>query len=338
MDVAPYVWIAEPASAEHDAAPRPATAAEEARLARWAKPRGASLVRPAPSPRGLPPADNAWLDATETDLATARDALAALDVAAVEAALSRADARLIGHPEIPAAAFLRAEVLRVWAARYARIEPKDDAKAARAWQSAAALDGGRVAGVGETSVPAPERRAVRIAWPHGDGDVLTIDGVRITSGSVSLAAGEHAVVIEQAGEIKLASWMTPADDVLTLPSFTPPPCSEGDLRAVKLRSGGLDASGVTCPRYFVVVEPAHAIAQCRGARCGTPAPFGAPPAALAAVPAAPPPSKSASSPWLTWSAIGAAAVLAGGSFFLASGVLDRPERRERWVSGGLRTE
>ncbi|MFO0673882.1 MAG: hypothetical protein U0235_30390 [Polyangiaceae bacterium] len=134
MDVAPYVWIAEPASAEHDATPRAATAAE--RGSRDRQNEGASLVRPAPAPRGLPPADNAWLDATETDLAAAAGgALAALDIRHDRSGALARGRPIDRTPGDPGGGVLAPKSCACGPPAARASESKDDMRAARAWQS-----------------------------------------------------------------------------------------------------------------------------------------------------------------------------------------------------------
>ena len=79
--------------------------------------------------RGLERVDLTIADRVEKELDRAREAIAALDADVAERALARAETLLREHPELPQAAWLRAEVHRSWAARWTRVEPRDDQRA-----------------------------------------------------------------------------------------------------------------------------------------------------------------------------------------------------------------
>ena len=145
------VWLAPGGEAPGDAARRALTA--------WARAHDVTLAEPtAGEPRALA-VDLAVADSVELELERAREAVAAQDADTAERALSRAEGELRAHPELPQAAWLLAEVERGWAVRHTRVAPVDAERAERAWQRAAGLDGGRVAGVGEPQVPLVDGRA-----------------------------------------------------------------------------------------------------------------------------------------------------------------------------------
>jgi hypothetical protein len=341
----PYVWLA-PASSQGDPAetrvlrPGRAPDVEHARIREWAHARGAVLVRPLSLAATAPRPDPATADAIEVELGTARDALAALDVASLESALARAEQLLRDHPELPQAAWLRAEVERGWASRFTRAEPRDEARAARAWKRAAALDGGRVPGVGETALGSPDLVPVTFRFEAQPDIVVTIDGRVVKAGDQKLAEGEHQVLVRKRGRDIWASWVGVAKGAaVSLPDFSDAPCSEGDFADVRLGATGLDPGATRCSHWFVV-RGGEAIAQCRGNACGAFMPFADPRltkngdanAANGRDAAARAPS------WLPWAALGLGVVVTGTSLLLASGIFDKPARDTRFVAGGLKSE
>jgi hypothetical protein len=123
-DVAPnvaVVWI------------EPAGPAEERALGEWALARGVRLHGPSAEEAPRIAVDLSMAERVEAELDKARDGATALDAEVTERALARAEAILRAHPELPQAAWLMAEVERGWAVRWARIEPVDRVRAARAW-------------------------------------------------------------------------------------------------------------------------------------------------------------------------------------------------------------
>jgi len=326
---ATVVWVA------------PETDGARAALERWARARGVALRPPGDAERPRVAVDPAAADAVEQELARARDAMGSLDAAAVERALEAADAALRAHPELPQAAWLRAEVERAWSSRFARVEPRDPDRAARAWARAAALDGGRVAGVGEAATRGTAEAAALTVANLPAGATARVDGELVDRSHVARRApGEHALVVAVDGAPSWASWVTlPAEGTtIDLPNLDAPACSRSDVsRAAASLTGALDASRVTCPAWIAVREArpgAVAIARCEASRCagwvewrpGGDRQGGGPrPAEARPWPA-----------WATWTIVGAGAAIAAGAIVVAAGAFDRAPRETRFVNGGLK--
>jgi hypothetical protein len=300
-------------------------------------------------------------DRVEKELDRAREATAALDADVAERALARAETLLREHPELPQGAWLRAEVHRSWAARWTRVEPKDDRRAQSAWQEAEALDGGRAAGIGEVAFPSPTRApaTLRVEGASSQRLVARLNGAPLTGTTspdgtttyaLDVAAAEHQVVVSIDGETVFASWVA----ISTAGSGAPPVVSVrvGDDGACAASSfggvsadgaGGVRAAGVSCDRW-VAAMPAERpgavlVARCERASCG---PFlewrtaGFEPA-----PGAPPPHVrrgGAWPAWATWTALGVGAVAATTITLIATGVFESRPTEQRFVAGGVRVE
>ena len=244
-----------------DAAPR--TADETAELKAWAATRGLRLVEPGEGGRHAIPIDLGVANRIEEDLKATRDLLAQHDADGTERALARAEGLLRDHPELPQAAWLMAEVERGWATRYARLEPVDAARAARAWRAAAALDGGRASGVGEPTADADGSVTFGLEVAEGHGE-LRLDGERVVPGTVQARPGLHQLVAESDGAVVFASWITLATGTLVRVALpTPEPCSRADLA---------QASSVQCPSWLAVrrgqAPGSFRVRTCEGASCG----------------------------------------------------------------------
>ena len=231
-------------------------------LQTWAAARGLRLVSPNEGGLHAIAVDPSVATRVEEDLHAAHELVARADADGVERALARAEALLRAHPELPQGAWLLAEVERGWATRFARLAPTETERAARHWRAAAALDGGRAAGVGEPSA-APDREepfsidvldggSVELRW---DGDVISPGAHEARPGVhqlVAVAARRRGVDSDANGAVVFAQWVTVAHGTnvrVALP--TAEPCSLADL----------DAKGaVQCPSW---------IAARRGDRAGT---------------------------------------------------------------------
>ena len=274
-DDATVVWIA----TEDGRSPREDSVRA---LAGWARARGVTLAPPDPGAARIK-VDFVFGERVERELEKAREAIAALDADAAERALSRGEAMLREHPELPQAAWLRAEISRGWASRWARVAPKDDARAQAAAQDADALDEGRALGIGETK--APKRPDVPLSIVVGgvaardvvvrlDGRVLPgrASGTDMTFGA-SVADAEHQLVVYLEGEPAFASWVTTstATTEVKLDLGDIGVCSVGAFHTVKRDGNAVRANGVGCPRWIAVVEGAAgsvSVARCEGASCG----------------------------------------------------------------------
>ena len=182
-------------------------------LIAWGEARGIKIgIGELSAVPGASPVDPSIADAVEKELTASRDALTRLDADKAEDALVRARALLRAHPELPQAAWLLAEVERGWSARYMRISPTDPDRAARAWQRAAELDGGRAAGIGETDHP-EGRRTLRSPFQPTAIAIsrCSIDGTDVPLGTIDAPPGEHAVVTMRRGRVLWANWVSFAD-------------------------------------------------------------------------------------------------------------------------------
>lgn len=316
----------------------------------WARARGFAATPPKAADGGRRVAlDMEVGTRVEHQLELARDALSALDAAAAEQALLAAERELRSHPELPHAAWLRAEVERGWAVRWARVDPIDRERAQRAWARAAALDGGRAPGIGEPGTSAgPPRVGVHLSG--GEGDVaFWLDGAPLAvdpeSGSAAMAPGEHALVIRDRadGTLRFADWIAIGEGShVALPSFLPPPCTSGDFARTRRAGDGSVASDARCPTWIAAAPSSRrgqvTLALCHEARCA--------PAIAFAVdrPDAPDPGapRTASErrgmpAWVPWTlaAVGTVALTSVGLY--AAGAFDAPERQVRFVHGGVKT-
>src|SRR5580700_5535610 len=140
--------------------------AEQTRaLSSWARTHGVRLMAPVEGSAPALAVDPRIADDVERLLDRARDAMVARDGEAVDRVLSAAASTLQAHPELPQAAWLMAEVERAKSSRLRRIAPVDEAAANVAWTRAEALDGGRVAGIGEQAAASPA--AATLTVPAG---------------------------------------------------------------------------------------------------------------------------------------------------------------------------
>jgi hypothetical protein len=326
----PVVWLA----------PRPSAEATRA-LEQWARARGVVLRPPTSDRSALVGVDRSLATGIEAGLEEARRAVAALDAEAVARALGGVESTLAAHPELPQAAWLRAEVERTWSARWARVEPKDPDKAAAAWGRAAALDGDRAAGVGETAYPrgSLEVDATLVVDGETPGEPveLYVDGLRTAPGPIRRGEGEHQIVAMHARGVAYAAWVTVSRGATITVALPPPPvCSVDDLAARR-------SQGVRCPRWVAAtpLEDGARIATCAGDRCGaadkvtvpvTHPSHGTGPGAGGQTP----PEKKPWPVWITWTAAGVGVVALTGVVLWAAGAFAGPERSTRFVSGGVR--
>lgn len=346
-DVA-VVWLAEAGASS-------ASPSDDARraLAGWARARGVALVFPGDAP--LPPdVDLGVGERVERELERAREAIAGLDADAAERALARAEGDLRAHPELPHAAWLRAEVSRAWSSRFLRIEPRDEARARAAWQDADALDGGRVAGVGETAFPPRPLRKTSFLLRGGSGarTVVRLDGRPLSTHARSgggltadadVAPGEHQVVVAVDEQTVLASWLgvaagaAPALVELHVP--TTAACTSAAMSALEREGDHIRAPGVGCPHWVAVVPAPRAggilVARCERDACGPLLEWRTEslPVALA-----PSPYRSTWPSWATWVLVGAVAATAGTVGLVATGALEQRPSEPRFVAGGVRNE
>ena len=258
----------------------PSEAALES-LTEWAAARGLRLAPPRQAKPAVAPPDYSLTDVVEAELERARDAVTAEDATVADGALAKATTILRAHPELPAAAWLLAETLRVEAARWRRLAPRDASRSARAWARAAVLDGGRAPGVGESLVgdQSPHAQArvhARLVLDGADpADPLQVSLDGVPSGTDLVAPrGEHQLRLTRGGALVWAGWITLGDeDALHVALPLAEACSPPDLRRARLTHGAVTAPGVSCEDWVFASEvPGSAgellVASCSGARCG----------------------------------------------------------------------
>jgi hypothetical protein len=325
---------------------QPPDASQARALDSWGKAHGTRL---APPGQARPPAiavDPAHGDDIERFLDRVHDALAARDADAADRALSAAESTLRAHPELPQAAWLMAEVERARSARFRRIAPIDDEAAERAWMRAEALDGGRVAGVGEQPSNAhPEAATVTVTLEPAGG-VLWLDGaVAIAAGAgaaIATRAGPHDVRVTWDDATVWAGWVeTPAgSSTLRVAVPAPPPCSAGDVGGARAVAGGVEATAVRCRAWIAALPGAHGgsvvVATCEAGRCGALLEW-SPPASWTWAPPEEEPRTGWPS-WATWGLVGVGAVVATGVVLVAAGAFQSAPTETRFVSGGLKAQ
>jgi hypothetical protein len=325
-------------------------------LAEWGRARGVRLVavEDAASASGLR-VDVTIGERVEKEIERAREAIAALDADGAERALARADAVLRDHPELPQAAWLRAEVERSWAARFTRVDPRDDARAGEHWKNAHALDGGRVAGVGESDL-GPKKRVPAsfvVGGTRGRPVVVRLDGIDLGAGATSeggritftveAAVAEHQLVAYSDGEPVFASWVTIAAGAppIEIELATGGICARSAFASVSREDLQVRAPGVTCPRWVAAVPTDRAgsvlVSRCERDACGPllewrverwgdsgpPQPFG---------------RRTVWPGWATWTIVGVGAATATAITLVATGVFESRPVEQRFVSGGARVE
>jgi hypothetical protein len=318
----------------------------------WARTRGVELALPrrrGASPVSRPPeADPSVADRVEKELDRARAAVSAEDADATERALARAEALLRAHPELPQAAWLRAEVERAWSVRWLRVAPRDAARARAAWEAADGLDGGRVAGVGETAFPPPPRSKVRLLVGGArPGVVLRVDGRSVEPSApgeydAELAPGEHQVVVTAGARVAFASWVALAGarpEAIRV-DVDDGACEEGASVGARVESGVVQASGVGCARWIAAVPGARRgavlVARCERDACG---PLLEWRMELLPERGVGPERRRATWPsWATWTLVGAGAVSALAVGLVATGALETRPVVQRFVTGGVREE
>jgi hypothetical protein len=346
---ATVVWIA----------PEPPAPSEAQSLARWALAVGVRLAEPTDArPPPLTPHHDAAA-AVEDLLDKARDAIASRDADAIDRATASAEALLRANPALPQASWLMAEVERARATRWRRVAPEDAEAGERAWMRAQALDGGRVAGIGEVgSAATPASATVALAFPVEDEarlDGIPVgagDGIPVGAGgsavrSVTTVAGPHDLVVTIEGATVWAGWIDvpPGASRIDVDAPGAVPCSRADV--ARASTG---AASVACGSWVAVsrgTQPgAIRIARCGAGRCDAAVEWSESAAWARATPPGSPsptdtPGAHARAPWpawATWALAGAGVVLATGIAIAASGALESAPTTTRFVTGGLKPQ
>jgi len=323
-------------------------------LAEWARTRGVRLGvvdDRAPAIRF----DPALGERAERELERAREAVGATDADTAERALARVERLLREHPELPHAAWLRAEVERTWSTRWLRVEPRDEARARTAWENAQALDGGRVPGIGETAFPPRPvvKTTIIVQGEPGPRLSLLVDGMPLDASErdarraiyrVELAPAEHHLLAMSEGRVVFASWVAIAgqDPTARLTISEAGACGRDRFAGLARRDGQIvNVSGVTCPRWIAAVpgdkRASVLVARCERDACGPLLEW-----RVERLPAYGPPQphgKVAGWPsWATWTLAGIGAATATTMALIATGVFEARPVEPRFVVGGARQE
>lgn len=320
------------------------SARDEAALAEWARARGIRLVVPSDRAPALR-VDLAIGDDVEKELDRAREAIAAADADTAERALARAETRIREHPELPHAAWLRAEVERAWSARWLRIEPRNEARARTAWENAEALDGGRAFGIGEVSFPPRGKVKTTIRIAGGSRSVtLRLDGVALSTNEVEVAPAEHHLTVTDDGRLLFAGWIAiagPAPAPITLTLADGGACGRDELSGARREGGRIVARGVTCASWVAAVPADRPgsilVARCEREVCGPLLEWrmeGVSPSG----PPQPRPKLVGWPAWATWALVGIGTATATSVALVATGVFEQRPVEPRFVVGGARQE
>ncbi len=327
----PVVW--------DPAGPSPSDEATRA-LHEWARSRGIRVRERDEVRAGPPEVDLGVAERVEADLGRAREALVAEDVDAVERALARAEATVRRHAELPQAHWLMGEVLRMWAQRHARLQPRQVALARRLWQDAEAIAGPRTPGLGEVPAPtAPPRVTIDLRYAPMRGVDVLLDGRAVDGpGPVEVALGPHLVVAAR-GEPAWASFVhvETAGQVVSVPVGADSVCSNEDLARARVEGDRVEAAAVACGSWVFATRAREAssirIALCERSSCGPLLEWrGRGHPALAAPQDLP--RGKAWPAWATWTLIGIGVATAGAVTLVGSGVLESRPTEPRFVSGG----
>lgn len=332
-------------------------------LEQWGRARGVRVLAPTEGGAGSAVRiDFTVADRVEKELDRAREAIAALDADVAERALARAEGLLRDHPELPQAAWLRAEVHRGWAARFTRVEPRDEQRAQIAWQDADALDGGRAAGIGEQAFPPRPRAAATLTVRGAPARkvVARLDGIALagTSGAdgtmsypLDVPAADHHLVITIDDEMAFASWVSIAMTSAGSPRPTirvhvgdDGACSGASLATASRDGEKVRAGAVSCDRWVAAVASerrgAVLVARCERSSCGPFVEWRSEGGLDSERPSGQglPPHVRAWPAWATWTALGVGALAVTTVALIATGVLEARPTEERFVAGGVRIE
>ncbi len=322
-DAATVVWLEAPAPEARET------------LSDWARARGLTLV--VPSDDGLPTID---VDPTlasqiELDLQRAKDAIAKLDVASAELALSLAERTLHDHPALVQGAWLMAEVQRAWSSRWSRLDPRSEERAIAAWEQARALDGGRAASVAEISFETryqPVTYSVSVDAPASAKIVW--DGVETTNGEHSAFEGTHQLRVEVGGRALFASWISiSAGSVVHVSVSGARACSVLDLSSLQASGETIAAPRVGCASWVAaraLADGSIAVSTCSGESCDPPVAWHRLARSSSPVPVA---HHFAWPVWGTWTLVTVGVLAAVGVALGAAGVFSSPSSTTTFVLG-----
>ncbi len=361
------VWLAEDEvrpAADAGGQASPSTDREDAAraLADWARTKNVRIRPPSNEAARVIAVNPRLADSVEADLDRARDAIAAIDPNAAERALARAQATLRDHPELPQAAWLSAEMHRMLAVRFTRLEPRDEARARTEWQTAAALDGGRVPGIGEPAFAAEPKTGARLVIRGSRrGSIVRIDGHDVGPGTRSVgdsgkatgfwidaAPGEHQLVVADGAETVHASWVviTPPtpnpNDEIAIALDEAPVCSAASFGDVTREGQNVRAPSVGCAEWVAAIPSkrpkAVLIARCVRSECAPLVEWRSDDGATKALPPVTTTTAKGWPAWATWTLVGVGAAAATTLGLVAAGAFASPPTETRFVAGGVRTE
>jgi hypothetical protein len=323
-------------------------------LAEWGRARGISLAAASTvTAPGALRVETGIGERVEREIDRAKEAIASADADAAERALARGEALLRDHPEMPQAAWLRAELSRTWASRFMRVEPRDEARARAAWQDADALDGGRAPGIGETAFPARGNVAVKIVVHGGRNAVLRLDGNPLTpktstdtttTYAIDTPPAEHQLVATASGDAVFASWVAigPVGATIDVALSSGGSCDATSFAGVSREDTRVVVPpAVTCERWVAALpgekRGSVLVSRCERDTCGpllewrmeSLSPSGPPQTGL---------RRSTWPAWATWTLVGVGAAAAGTIALVASGALESRPTEQRFVAGGVRVE
>jgi hypothetical protein len=255
--------------------------AHQADLDAWAGSRVVELRTPPPNVPAGAEYDPRLVADIENRIDQARIAAGSLDERGALRLLDGVERELRAHPELPQAAWLMAERLRLEADLYSR-EPDGAERAAELNRRANALEGPRAESY---TVQAEARKHKTRSAPARPKPVtLRVTGVRhndrvyadgvLASASLSLVPGEHHLRVVRGGRGVWAGWVRVhrGQSSLALSAPAPVACSRDDIGSVTIRAGHVLAPPDTACDAWAVAEPADGggvlVATCHQASCG----------------------------------------------------------------------
>jgi len=332
-------------------APEPPDAAQARALASWSRARGVPLTSPVHAEVPALAVDLGMGDAVERWLDIARDAIAGRERDSADRALSSAESLLRAHPEWPQAAWLMAELDRARSVEWRHVPPTDLQFAEGAWLRAEAIDGGRVAGVGEeASARHPSSATIAVDLTPEDAE-LWLDGQPAKDTVIPTRAGTHALVATWGGAPVWAEWIEVPAGSSSVRVKAPGvlPCSVRDVARAHVTAdptgapGALqiDAGHVDCRAWVAATAGTGPgslrMALCETNRCGPALEWRAP-EPWTWSPDDERRNERKGMPWATWGLVGTGVAIAAGVVILASGALRPVPAETHFVSGGIKRQ
>lgn len=250
---------------------------------------------------------------------------------AAASAFERIERLLMAHPELPQAAWLRAERFALEAQHRLRDGNVGSGAASEDLAvSARKLEGARAPSFGASAQPpvVPSEAGTRglSLLNLRPSDQVLVDGVAIAEGAI-IEPGEHHVQVSRAGTLIWAGWVDPGSPPQLRIEDPSVPCSDLDLLGTEARPDApAPPPGVACPSWAVARPssgPGIDIALCDGSHCAAWEHSGAQNAALTLAPADTVGDAGQSLPsWVGWSALATGAAVATGLILWQTGAFD----------------